>query len=54
MIEKKEYASPELELVKLTISSDVLAISDPMSAVSEGSGGGLGPGDDPWGEQLTP
>ena len=53
MIEKKEYASPELELVKFTISGDVLAISDPMSSVSEGSGSGLGPGEDPWSE-LTP
>lgn len=53
MIEKKEYASPELELVKLTISGDVLAISDPMSVVTEGSGSGLGPGVDPW-DGLTP
>lgn len=53
MIEKKEYASPELELVKLSISGDVLAISDPMSVVTEGSGSGLGPGVDPW-DGLTP
>ena len=50
MIEKKEYASPELKIVKLTVPCDVLAISDPMSPVSEGTGSGVGPGSDPWGD----
>ena len=46
---KKEYVSPELEKIWLTINSDVLNLSDPEST---DAGGGAGQGDassDPFG-----
>ncbi len=48
---KQEYIAPEFELVKLGLTVDVLAISDPDSGVSTGEGTGQGNADsDPFGD----
>lgn len=46
---KKEYTTPELELIMLTVSHDVLALSDPEQT---DAGGGYTPSnpDDPFGD----
>lgn len=49
---KKEYIAPDVELLKLNLTVDVLAISDPDSGVSTGGGAGqsdpeIDPFDDP-------
>nr|WP_316621751.1 hypothetical protein [uncultured Ruminococcus sp.] len=44
---KREYSSPDFEFVKLTITKDVLTISDPESSIPEG-GGGASAVDDPF------
>jgi len=44
------YSSPDLELIKLNMSADVLAISDPAQPVTPGTGGGSGAGEDPFGD----
>lgn len=45
---KKVYSKPELDIVKLVISSDVLSISDPESSIAEESGGA--PPENPFGD----
>ncbi len=52
MKSKKTYSSPEVEMIKFHLSTDVLTVSDPADTVSQGSGGGLpaDPGSDPFGE----
>lgn len=48
---KIEYTTPELELLKFKLTSDVLAISDPDSGVNTGTGTGQDtPGVDPFGD----
>ena len=44
---KKIYSKPELDIVELHITADILSISDPESSIPEG-GGGADP--DPFGE----
>ena len=53
MNKKSTYSSPELELIKYSLSADVLSVSDPAEPVTPGPGGGVGPGVDPCGD-LTP
>lgn len=52
MKSKKTYSSPEVEMIKFNLSTDVLNVSDPASSVSQGSGGQLpdNPGSDPFGD----
>lgn len=45
---KKEYSSPEFELILLELNNDVLSVSDPAEPVPTGPGGGLDPGQDPF------
>lgn len=48
---KKEYISPEIELLKMQLSSDVLSVSDPDEGVDTGSGTGQSdPSTDPFGD----
>lgn len=55
MNNKKTYSSPEVEMIKFHLSTDVLNVSDPASSVSQGSGADLpvDPSEDPFGG-LTP
>lgn len=48
---KKNYSSPELELIDLYVTTDVLAISDPMETTPTGGGSGQSnPSSDPFGD----
>ncbi|WP_316607284.1 hypothetical protein [uncultured Ruminococcus sp.] len=50
---KKNYSSPELELINLAISKDVLAVSDPMETTPVGEGvNPANPGSDPFGDLI--
>lgn len=50
---KNIYSSPELELIDLYISTDVLAVSDPMGNTPIGGGTGQeNPDVDPFGDDL--
>lgn len=50
MNKKSTYSSPELELIKYSLSADVLSVSDPADPVTPGSGVEIPPGgDDPFG-----
>jgi hypothetical protein len=49
-----KYSTPDLEFIKLIISSDVLSVSDPDQGVTPGGGNGQdNPEVDPFGD-LTP
>lgn len=52
----KDYIAPDVELLKLNLTVDVLAISDPDQGVSSGSGSGQSdPEVDPFGDpRLDP
>ena len=52
MNKKSTYSSPELELIKYSLSADVLSVSDPAESVTTGSGATLpaDPGEDPFGD----
>lgn len=50
---KRSYSSPEFEYVELSITKDVLNVSDPMETTPIGEGGGQGSASsDPFGEIL--
>lgn len=50
---KKNYSSPELELIDLYVASDVLAVSDPMETTPTGGGSGQGDASsDPFGDLI--
>lgn len=53
MNKKTTYSSPELELIKYSLSADVLNVSDPAEPVTPGTGGEIPPGVDPFGD-LNP
>ena len=48
MNKKSTYSSPELELIKYSLSADVLALSDPAETVAPGTGGEIPPDGDPF------
>ena len=45
---KSTYSAPEMELIKYSLSADVLSVSDPADPVGPGTGGEIGPGEDPF------
>ena len=48
---RKQYSSPELELIRFTLSTDILNISDPQTGVNTGTGSGQeNPEIDPFGD----
>ena len=48
---KRQYSSPELEWLRISLSADILAISDPDSGVTTGGGAGQeNPDIDPFGD----
>ena len=53
---KRQYSSPELEWLRVSLSADILAISDPDAGVTTGTGTGQNnPGEDPFGDpELDP